>query len=334
MSHSIKASQLNVNSYVYVRGNVEFSRLTRFLTDKELESDKLKRQARGMIPIDTNYLTITISDAKILPINPAQLSLEEQYIQETFYKSQKNPNVNTYSPVSKSNNFPKFFEPIVKSDGSYDMTHCKELPISNEPAAGMDVTIVMRSFKPKKFNNVGFVIDSIIANGPMQYYDFSSAAQDLKKRGITVDELTPAEREAALARLNNRVAHTPASADDSVMTQTQPAITPPAAGSDPYSTISNNQNIMNQPVTNAAPVQPAANSMPAQSVNNTAPVNNYNPNNIVTPNAAQPTDTWTCPTCNTAGNTGRFCAQCATPKPEANAVTGIVYDPNSTNRNY
>ena len=325
MSHSINASQLNGNSYVYVRGNVEFSRLTRFLTDKELEADKLKRQARGMMPIDTNYLTVTISNARIVPINPAQLSLEEQYIQETFYKSQKNPNVNTYSPVSKSNNFPKFFEPVAKPDGSYDMNHCRELPISNEPATGLDITIIMRSFKPKKFNNVGFVIDSIIANGPMKYYDSSFAAQDLKKRGITVDELTPAEREAALARLNNRVAHTPASADDSVMTQTQPAITPPTAGSDPYSTISNNQisnnqNMMNPPVTNTAPSQP---------VNNTAPVNN-----IVTPNAAQPTDTWTCPTCNTAGNTGRFCSQCATPKPEANAVTGIVYDPNSTNRNY
>lgn len=330
MSHSINASQLNGNSYVYVRGNVEFSRLTRFLTDKELESDKLKRQARGMMPIDTNYLTVTISNARIVPINPAQLSLEEQYIQETFYKSQKNPNVNTYSPVSKSNNFPKFFEPIVKPDGSYDMNHCKELPISNEPAAGMDVTIVMRSFKPKKFNNVGFVIDSIIANGPMKYYDFSSAAQDLKKRGITVDELTPAEREAALARLNNRVAHTPASADDTVINTAQPAITPPTAGSDPYSTISNNQISNNQNMMNPPVETPA----PTQHVNNTAPVNNYNPNNIVTPNAAQPTDTWTCPTCNTAGNTGRFCSQCATPKPESNTVTGIVYDPNSTNRNY
>ena len=325
MAHSINATQLSHNAYVYVRGNVEFSRLTRFLTEKELETDKLKRQAKGMIPIDSNYLTVTISNAKIVPVNSAQLSLEERYIQETFYKSQKNPNVDTYSPVSKSNNFPKFFEPVINADGSYDMTHYRELPISNEPANGLDITIVMRSFKPKKFNNVGFVIDSIIANEPMKYYDFSSATQDLKKRGITVDELTPAEREEALAKLNQRMVTAPASADDSVMTATQPVITPPSNGSDPYSTISNSP-------FDQFKLDDSRLRTDSDSTVNTTPTNE-GVSNPSMPSMNPPSlDTWTCPNCHAEGNTGKFCAQCATPKPEP--MSGIVFDTDSTNRNY
>lgn len=324
MAHSINATQLSHNAYVYIRGNVEFSRLTRFLTEKELAADELRRQAKGMMPLNSNYLTVTISNAKIVPINPAQLSLEEQYIQETFYKSQKNPNVDTYSPVSKSNNFPKFFEPVVNADGSYDMTHYKELPISNEPANGLDITIIMRSFKPKKFNNVGFVIDGIIANEPMRYYDFNFAANDLKKRGITVDELTPAEREEALARLNQRMVTAPASADDSVMTATQPVITPASVGSDPYSTISNtpfDQFKLDEQL-----------RTDSDSTVNATPTNEGASNPSMTSMNPPSLDTWTCPNCHAGGNTGKFCAQCATPKPEP--ISGIVFDANSTNRNY
>lgn len=319
MAHTIPSSTLKPNTFVYVRGNVEFSRLTRYLTDNELKEDQSRRQARGMIAIDSNYLTITVTNARIVPLDPNNVSLEEKYIAETFYKSQKNPNTMTYNAISKSNNFPKFFEPIINPDGSCNTNRCKELPISGEPVTGLDVTIVLRSFKPKRYNNIGFVVDSVIANEPMRYYDLNSAVAEFKKRGIVADELTPAEREEAISKLQNRPVTTPAHAsDDTVIEAETPAqVTPPPAGTDPYSTIGNNntnQQFMNPPVNNV-----------------TQPVNTNTMQNTQTQNT---NGAWSCPVCGTAGNTGKFCSNCASAKPVTGTVTGIVFDPNSTNRNY
>lgn len=321
MAHTIKATQLNPNQFVYVRGNVTFSRLTRFLTDEQLKADNAKRQMRGLSPVNGNYLTITVDNARVIPRNPGQLSLEENYIAETFYKSQKNPQANTYTVISKSAEFPKFYEPMVNPDGSYNTTQANELPISGEPATGLDVTIVLRSFKPKMYNNVGFVIHSIIANEKMKYYDFSSAVDDFKKRGMIVNELSPEEREAAIAKLQNRTASTPVVEQnyDDVVETAPVGVIPPANNVDPYSTIGNTQQAMNPPVQ----AQP----------NQTQATTNYNPNNIAAP--VNNTETWSCPACGASGNTGRFCNNCGTQKPEVNqTVSGITYDPNSTNRNY
>ena len=310
-NNNIRSNELTPGAFIVVEGEVEYSRLTRFLTEEELRQDQANRRNRGMIAIDKNYLTITINNARIVPSQASgQLTREEQYIAERFYTTQRTPGVH-YSIISKSNIFPRFLQVKINDDGSIDKTHLEEKGANGELAQGLKVALMLRVFKPQNLSNRGIALDAVIAQEPIRYYQSGGAVNHLAAMGIIVDQLSEEERRKAQA---HAMPAAPASADPTAMSDipvTQP-VTPPIGN--PYSS--------------AAQANPIGMTPPVQNV----------PEN----------DEWTCPTCGTV-NKGKFCMNCAAPKPVQMAggnpyaqadvasmtnPSGIRFDPNDNNRNY
>ncbi len=321
--NKINSSQLTPNSYIYVRGNVEFSRLTRFLTSEEAAREKARREKFSNFPNmpDKPFTTITVTNARIQQMNPgAPLTLEEQYIQDKFY-STKNDSSMHYQIENKSNNFPRFYQVKINPDGSVDPKHATEVPAQAELDRGLDVLLILRVYKPKNFANCGIGLEGVIAQEAIRYYSGGGAVSHLAQMGITVDaQLSDEERKAAQEKAAS--ARTPVMAAPE--TDDTPAMPTPvqAPVGNPYSAQAQaatpapaQNNFMNQPTTDPA----------------MAPVTN---------------DTWKCASCGTE-NAGKFCNNCGAKKPEANAnpnpyvsqdvigqAQGIRFDPNDMSRNY
>lgn len=334
--HTIPSSQLTPGAFINVRGTVEFSRLTRFLTDKEMDEQR-RRSPSSFFPTKP-FTTITVNNAQIVPQNPnGQLSKEEIYVQETFFTSANKPGMN-YGIQNKSPNFPRFYQVRVNPDGSIDNTHVDEVPAKGELAKGLDVILVLHVFKPKNYANCGIGLEAVIAQEKIRYYEGGGALQHLANMGVTVTELSQEERQATQAAQTQTATASAAPAPQPV----------PAPVGDPFSSAAQN---------NAAPTPtyPQNAGMPAGMPAPAAPVSAPTPAPVQT--AAPASDTWKCPNCG-HDNTGKFCNECATPRPVQTAApaqqgtpagngnpytsdavlgqtrTGIRFDPNDNNRNY
>lgn len=337
MAHTISANQLTPGAFVNVRGKVDFSRLTRFLSETELAAEIRRRQATKFPNIpNKQFTTITISDPVIVPSQTNGLTLEERYIQESFYTSQKDGK-SRYSIENKSSNFPRFYQVKVNADGTLDNRHLIEIPPKAEPAKELDVVLVLRVYKPKNYPNCGIGLDALIAQEPMRYYQPGTAVSHLAQMGYAIDELSDETRKQAHDEAQ-KATSMPANTDETAAMASQMATpTPapiPAPVGDAYSTGAN-------PAMNPTnPMNPAQAGVPNQPM-----YGNPAPATPVAPTAATP-DTWTCPACG-ATNTGKFCNECGAQKPApvqgnqyvtpnnlAAAKTGIVYDPENNNRSY
>ena len=101
-NYQISTNSLTVGAKIFVEGITTYSRLAKHIEGDELQKDMARKQQMGMNPITRPYTTISIRDAKIRPQNPANLSVEEMYVQERFYMKQdvdpntKVPTGNTY----------------------------------------------------------------------------------------------------------------------------------------------------------------------------------------------------------------------------------------------
>lgn len=358
MAHTIDSARLTPGTFVNVRGKVDFARLTRFLTPEEAAAELKRRQIRNPLypnMPDKPFTTITITDPQIVPSQPnGVLTLEEQYVQESFYKSGKDGKYR-YALENKSQNFPRFYQVKINENGSIDNRHVIEIPAQAEPAKGLDIVLVLRVYKPKAYPKCGIGLDAIIAQEEMRFYQANSAVTSLAQMGYSIDkELSAEERDEA----HKQAAKAPISVETPTepMGNANPNPNPspiPTPVGDAYST--------------GTPVAPAAN--PNMGYANPMPQNPVNPNMgmgynapatpvtpaqpvaptpAMTPNVAPATDTtpWVCGACGTS-NTGKFCNNCGTQKPEAvagnqyvtpdnlgAARTGIVYDPENNNRNY
>ena len=299
---SIKPSMLKENETVFVRGNVTFSRITRHIAGDELIRDQKRRERLNLSPITKPFITITVTNARVIPRTPGQLTLEEQYIQNRFYHKPAD-NSENYSIQSKSPYLPWISQ--ADPDNPKKITQIKPV---GEPANGLDVTLVLRSFSAGQgpyANNKGWNLDGVIANEPIRYYSGTDTASRMAAAGLTFIPLP-----AGSVPVTDLEA--PA----------EPIENAPVA---PMETA--------EPVTPVAPPvgNPYASSAQQSGFGGMTPP--------VTP--AQDNGTWTCPTCGTAGNTGKFCQNCAAPKPvnvgnpygNTNAG-GIMYDPNQLDNTY
>lgn len=349
MAHTINPNQLTEGTYISVRGKVEFSRLTRFLTPEERQAAEARQKQNSQfsnLP-EGPFTTITIADAYVIPAQTNGMKTKEEiYVEEKFYQGKKDGRTK-FSIDNKSSNFPRFYQVRVNPDGSIDNRHAEEVPAKGELAKELDVVLILRVYKPKRFENRGLALDSVIAQEPIRYYQSNSAVQHLAQMGIIVTELSEEERNAA----NAAAQHAEAMAQPGETPEfTAPVTTPVAAPvGDPYSAgpVSNGPAYGNTPNSSfSTPVTPApVYSAPIPPVAPAAPVTN-------TPSTAPTTNTsneWTC-SCG-AHNTGKFCNECGAKRPETaapaanpnayvtpdalgNAPSGIRFDPNDNNRNY
>ncbi|WP_424863061.1 hypothetical protein [Streptomyces sp. MMS24-I29] len=180
-NYSVSASQLTEGSHVLIRGKLAYGRLTRPIEGAELEASDQRKIQNGMSPVGKPHTTATLTEAEVVFADPANPTTEEIFVSERRYASQKNPQSGpNYSIDSKGTTLPITAIPSDKGDGTFDQdTSGREL------AQGLDVTLVLRVYKPKNFANRGLALDQVIVNETPRYYNAGSVAtSELAARGI------------------------------------------------------------------------------------------------------------------------------------------------------
>lgn len=180
-NYSISASQLTEGTSVFIRGKLAFARLASLIEGAALAASDQRKVQNGMSPVGKPHTTATITEAEVQFADPANPTVEEQFVSERRYVSGKNPNSGAnYSIDSKGTNLPIIAIPSDKGDGTFDQdTSGQEL------AQGLDVTLVLRVYKPKNFANRGLSLDQVIVNEAPRYYNGGGVATgELAARGI------------------------------------------------------------------------------------------------------------------------------------------------------
>ncbi len=180
-NYSISASQLTEGTSVFIRGKLAFARLTSLIEGAALAASDQRKVQNGMSPVGKPHTTATVTEAEVQFADPANPTIEEQFVAERRYVSKKNPDTGAnYSIDSKGTNLPIIAIPSDKGDGTFDQdTSGQEL------AQGLDVTLVLRVYKPKNFANRGLSLDQVIVNEAPRYYNAGGVATgELAARGI------------------------------------------------------------------------------------------------------------------------------------------------------
>lgn len=175
------AENLTEGTILMVRGKIAYSRLTKLIDGADLVAVNQRKAANNMSPINSPHVTCALTQPQVVFTDPSNPSYDEQFVAERFYVSPKNPSAGPmYSIDSKGKSLPTIAVPSDKGDDSYDQdTSGREL------ANGLDVTLVLRVYKPKNYAKRGMAIEHIVVNEPVRYYSGSNAATEaLAARGI------------------------------------------------------------------------------------------------------------------------------------------------------
>ncbi|MFB7599962.1 hypothetical protein [Streptomyces sp. NPDC056160] len=201
-SYSISASQLTEGKNVLIRGKLGFAVLARLIEGAELVASDQRKTNNGMNPIGKPHTTATIIHAEVQFADPNNPTPEEQFVSERRYDSPKRPETGpNYSIDSKGSTLPVIAIPSPKGDGTYDQDESGQ-----ELAQGLDVTLVLRTYKPKNFNNRGLALEQVIVHEAPRYYNAGGIDQaELAARGIVLNgtprpvQVTPASAAPAPA---------------------------------------------------------------------------------------------------------------------------------------
>lgn len=182
-TYSVSATQLTEGNSIFIRGKLAFARLTRVIEGRELEASDQRKVQNGMNPVGKPHTTATITEAKVQFADPANPTLEERFVAERCYTSRKNPDSGAnYSIDSRGTSLPSIAIPSDTGDGTYDPdTSGQEL------AQGLDVTLVLRVYKPKNFSNRGLALDQVIVHEKPRYYNLGVDKDELRARGIVLN---------------------------------------------------------------------------------------------------------------------------------------------------
>lgn len=210
MANPIPSEQLTENTYVVVDGYINFSHVTSFI-DGELLA---KRNEGRLYPVRDPYTAIALRDSRIRPASgdPANLSLEEQFVQNTFYNSKKDPSkIDIYSIDNKSNRLPAIYEPKDPSDLSQGYEQVVE------PAGELDrdlsATLVLQVYKPQGLEKRGIGLRLININEKIRYYSGGLDMNHLQNLGIVLNNApaptaAPASAQAANSGAQNNQNYT------------------------------------------------------------------------------------------------------------------------------
>ena len=211
------------NEVILVTGIVEFSRIRSRLEGKELEEDNKRKIQHGMIADDKPHTSLSISGAAVVPQNPGALTVGEQYIQQKFYASPKNPQKGlNFTGKNRGNSLPAVYaRDAAKPDA------ITEIIPEGELASGQRVTLTLRCFGSKKPGvHKGMSLDGVICEETPKYFVpglNAAVISGLQSRGLTV---TPASPEVIAAHKAN-IAATAAAPAPEVQTS---AVAPPVYG--------------------------------------------------------------------------------------------------------
>lgn len=218
-NYSVSASQIQEGSIIAVRGKINFSRLANLVQGEELIQSDNRRTQNGMYRIGVPHTTVSLTEPQVVMDNPAAPTKEQLFVQERFYVSKKNPEVGPqYSIDSRSNTLPVIAIPSTTEPGKFEQDTSRQ-----ELAQGVDVTLVLRVYKPKEHLNRGLTIEQVIVNETPRYYNSATRVPDAtlaalgvtfvaKPEPIQASEPVPANVQVPSAGENPAFASDPATA--------------------------------------------------------------------------------------------------------------------------
>ncbi|MFD4574274.1 hypothetical protein ACFWNK_19930 [Streptomyces sp. NPDC058417] len=183
-NYSISAKKITEGKNVFIRGKLGFAVLARLIEGAELVASDQRKTKNGMSPVGKPHTTATIIHAEVQFADPNNPTLEEQFVSERRYDSPKRPETGSnYSIDSKGSTLPVIAIPSAKGDGTYDQDES-----GRELAQGLDVTLVLRTYKPKDFSNRGLALEQVIVHEAPRYYNAGGIDQaELAARGIVLN---------------------------------------------------------------------------------------------------------------------------------------------------
>lgn len=201
-NYSISAKKISEGKNVFIRGKLGFAVLARLIEGAELVASDQRKTKNGMSPVGKPHTTATIIHAEVQFADPNNPTPEEQFVSERRYDSPKRPETGSnYSIDSKGSTLPVIAIPSPKGDGTYDQDES-----GRELAQGLDVTLVLRTYKPKDFSNRGLALEQVIVHETPRYYNAGGIDQaELAARGIVLNgtprpvQATPASAAPAAA---------------------------------------------------------------------------------------------------------------------------------------
>lgn len=177
-NYQVHATQLTPNATVLLRGKTTFSRLAKLIEGQDLINSDANRAKNGMTPVGRPHTSINLAHAEVVFATPGQPTPEEIFVHERRYLSPKHPeHGQSYSFDNKSNNLP-----IVGKKN--DAGEVEQIILTGDLAADLDVTLVLRVYKPKGYANCGLSLDLVLLNEEIRYYNAGVNAGELAARGI------------------------------------------------------------------------------------------------------------------------------------------------------
>lgn len=281
-----KSSNLKLDEYIAVKGVIEFSRTCSLIEGTELEKANQRRIARNLRPKRDPYISVTVSNATILPADKVNgtFSYAENYIAERFFYSRtKNDGLPRYSIENNATRPPYMGYLDANNPGKFIQDTS-----GRDFAVGTEVMLLLKTIQSKE-GNKGIALEQIIAQttSPSYYGANNIDTNQLATFGIVYSTpLVPQsfvnnssnDDQASVANTNVATMQVPA--NQFVQPQVQAPVAQPVAQSVQQPAV--NQFVQQPQVQPQMqiPQQPQVQAPVAQSVAPAAPVQNQ-----VAPNA-------------------------------------------------
>lgn len=184
MSSKIPAARLRKGETILVTGKISFSRLARLIEGEDLARRIAAETKRNSLyPTTVPHTTISIVDAVVDYADPANPTIEEQYVAEKFYTAKKGENAGkvSFGIDNKSANLPTVFQPNTDQSGTYS-----QLILENDLDSGLEVTLVLNTFESGSYANKGVGLQQVILREAPRYYNSAANSGLLAARGIII----------------------------------------------------------------------------------------------------------------------------------------------------
>lgn len=182
-NRTVPAERLREGSIIVIKGKLAFSRLAKVIDGQALADSVARQRAQGRLyPTDKPHTTVSLVDVELLPENPAALTPEEIFVQESIYVSKQGENAGRtgYNIDNVGTSLPPVLE-LDPATGTYS-----QVEITSDLDTGLEVMLVLNVFKPKSYEKRGIGISQVLVNEPIRYYSGGMSNQALAARGIVI----------------------------------------------------------------------------------------------------------------------------------------------------
>jgi hypothetical protein len=200
----VEPSDLTPGAVICVTGDVVFSHISKHCTQQEAwdRAEKSKFRPADKSQMRT-YAYLQVCNAQIVRKDTAApLTLEEQYIQQSMFTSQKNPGAN-FTGTNSSKHLPRIYdEPDKATKKAALIQDAEDGQPAKELAKNLPVLLTLKVFKGN--GNNGVALESVICRKPAEFYKPNKAVDSavLDQFGIILDDSNFSKEDSVLEEVD------------------------------------------------------------------------------------------------------------------------------------